>query len=47
MDPAFYGFSEADMDKEFLLPMSTFIGGEKNSMKLRDIIDRLKVSIIK
>lgn len=43
LDPAFYGLQETDMEKEFLLPMSTFIGGDKKSLKLRDIISRLKV----
>lgn len=43
LDPAFYGLTDADMDKEFLLPMSTFIGGNKKSLKLKDIISRLKV----
>lgn len=43
LDPAFYGLTDADMDKEFLLPMSTFIGGDKKSLKLKDIISRLKV----
>ncbi|EFO25963.2 oxoglutarate dehydrogenase [Loa loa] len=42
LDPAFYGLTDADMDKEFLLPMSTFIGGDKKSLKLKDIISRLK-----
>ncbi|VIO87576.1 2-oxoglutarate dehydrogenase E1 component, mitochondrial precursor, putative [Brugia malayi] len=42
LDPAFYGLTDTDMDKEFLLPMSTFIGGDKKSLKLRDIISRLK-----
>uniref|UniRef100_A0AAF5PIJ3 2-oxoglutarate dehydrogenase, mitochondrial n=3 Tax=Wuchereria bancrofti TaxID=6293 RepID=A0AAF5PIJ3_WUCBA len=42
LDPAFYGLADTDMDKEFLLPMSTFIGGDKKSLKLRDIISRLK-----
>ena len=39
----FYGFSEQDLDREFLLPPTTFIGGDKATLPLRDIFDRLKV----
>jgi 2-oxoglutarate dehydrogenase E1 component len=38
----FYGFSEQDLDREFLLPPTTFIGGDKATLPLRDIVDRLK-----
>lgn len=42
LEPEFYGLSEKDMDREFVLPMSTFIGGDKTSLTLREIVDRLK-----
>ncbi|VDN02539.1 unnamed protein product [Thelazia callipaeda] len=42
LELSFYGFKETDMEKEFRLPMSTFIGGDKKSLKLRDIIKRLE-----
>uniref|UniRef100_A0A915CDW9 2-oxoglutarate dehydrogenase, mitochondrial n=1 Tax=Parascaris univalens TaxID=6257 RepID=A0A915CDW9_PARUN len=42
LDPQFYGLTEQDMDREFILPMSTFIGGDKPSLTLREIISRLK-----
>ncbi|KAI1715416.1 transketolase, pyrimidine binding domain-containing protein [Ditylenchus destructor] len=38
----FYGFSDADLDREFLLPPTTFIGGDRLTLPLREIIDRLK-----
>uniref|UniRef100_A0AC34G7T8 2-oxoglutarate dehydrogenase E1 component N-terminal domain-containing protein n=1 Tax=Panagrolaimus sp. ES5 TaxID=591445 RepID=A0AC34G7T8_9BILA len=38
----FYGFTEKDLDREFLLPPSTFIGGDKKTLTLREIINRLK-----
>lgn len=38
----FYGFSEKDLDREFLLPPTTYIGGDRASLPLRDIITRLK-----
>uniref|UniRef100_A0A914ZWH0 2-oxoglutarate dehydrogenase, mitochondrial n=1 Tax=Parascaris univalens TaxID=6257 RepID=A0A914ZWH0_PARUN len=37
----FYGFCDRDLDREFTLPMTTFIGGEKPSLTLREIITRL------
>jgi len=37
-----YDLSEADMSREFRLPIFTHIGGENNSMKLKDIIKRLQ-----
>lgn len=44
LDPQFYGLTEGDMDREFYLPMSTFIGGEQSKLTLREIVSRLKVS---
>jgi 2-oxoglutarate dehydrogenase E1 component len=41
----FYGFGEADLDREFLLPPTTSIGGDRESLTLREIITRLKVGI--
>ncbi|CAD5218540.1 unnamed protein product [Bursaphelenchus okinawaensis] len=38
----FYGFTEKDLDREFVLPPTTFIGGEKTSLPLREILNRLK-----
>jgi len=38
----FYGFTEKDLDREFFLPPTTFIGGDRNSLSLREIINRLK-----
>ncbi|VDM38709.1 unnamed protein product [Toxocara canis] len=42
LEPQFYGLTEQDLDREFILPMSTFIGGDKPSLTLREIINRLK-----
>ncbi|VDK27511.1 unnamed protein product [Gongylonema pulchrum] len=42
LEPSFYGLTEAHMDREYLLPMSTHIGGAHKSLKLREIISRLK-----
>ncbi|KIH60595.1 oxoglutarate dehydrogenase (succinyl-transferring), E1 component [Ancylostoma duodenale] len=42
LELSFYGFGERDLDKEFLLPPTTFIGGEKPSLTLREILHRLK-----
>nr|XP_021527923.1 2-oxoglutarate dehydrogenase-like, mitochondrial isoform X3 [Aotus nancymaae] len=39
---AFYDLQEADLDKEFQLPMTTFIGGSENTLSLREIIRRLE-----
>lgn len=41
--PAFYDLQEADLDKEFRLPTTTFIGGSENTLSLREIIRRLEV----
>lgn len=38
----FYGFSERDLDREFVLPPTTYIGGDKANMTLREIVTRLK-----
>lgn len=40
----FYGLHESDLDKVFQLPTTTFIGGNENSLSLREIIKRLEVS---
>uniref|UniRef100_A0A0N4U861 2-oxoglutarate dehydrogenase, mitochondrial n=1 Tax=Dracunculus medinensis TaxID=318479 RepID=A0A0N4U861_DRAME len=42
LEPSFYGLEERDMDREFVLPMSTFIGGNTPTLTLREIITRLK-----
>ncbi|XP_076980756.1 2-oxoglutarate dehydrogenase-like, mitochondrial isoform X4 [Tamandua tetradactyla] len=39
---AFYDLGEADLDKEFHLPTTTFIGGSENTLSLREIIRRLE-----
>ncbi|XP_023383738.1 2-oxoglutarate dehydrogenase-like, mitochondrial isoform X3 [Pteropus vampyrus] len=39
---AFYDLREADLDKEFRLPMTTFIGGSEHTLSLREIIRRLE-----
>ncbi|VDK59008.1 unnamed protein product [Anisakis simplex] len=42
LEPQFYGLTDQDMDRQFILPMSTFIGGDRPSLTLREIINRLK-----
>ncbi|KHJ74793.1 putative oxoglutarate dehydrogenase, E1 component, partial [Oesophagostomum dentatum] len=42
LELSFYGFGERDLDKEFILPPTTFIGGEKPALPLREILHRLK-----
>ncbi|VDK50727.1 unnamed protein product [Anisakis simplex] len=37
-----YGFTEQDLDRQFILPMDTFIGGKEKTLKLREIISRLE-----
>lgn len=37
-----YGLSEKDLDREFILPRSTHIGGDQKSLTLREILTRLK-----
>lgn len=44
--PAFYGFSDADMDREFFLSPITNIGGREKKLKLKEIVQRLQVSLI-
>nr|KAF6277427.1 oxoglutarate dehydrogenase L [Myotis myotis] len=39
---AFYDLREADLDKEFQLPTTTFIGGSEHTLSLREIIQRLE-----
>ncbi|XP_042764904.1 2-oxoglutarate dehydrogenase-like, mitochondrial [Panthera onca] len=39
---AFYDLREADLDKEFQLPTTTFIGGSEHTLSLREIIRRLE-----
>jgi len=41
LTPEFYDFSEADMDRVFKLPKTTFIGGDTESLTLREILSRL------
>jgi len=41
LELSFYGFGERDLDREFLLPPTTFIT-EKQTLTLREIIKRLK-----
>ncbi|TGZ62946.1 hypothetical protein CRM22_007190 [Opisthorchis felineus] len=38
----FYNLGEPDLDKTFLLPPTTYIGGNKNELTLREIIKRLE-----
>ncbi|CAJ0935954.1 unnamed protein product, partial [Mesorhabditis belari] len=42
LELSFYGLNENDLERDFVLPPSTYIGGSQTSMKLKDIIDRLK-----
>uniref|UniRef100_A0A0N5B9H5 2-oxoglutarate dehydrogenase, mitochondrial n=1 Tax=Strongyloides papillosus TaxID=174720 RepID=A0A0N5B9H5_STREA len=42
LELSFYGFTEADLEREFLLPPSTYIGGTEKSLTLREIVKRLK-----
>ncbi|WKY03571.1 hypothetical protein Q1695_004935 [Nippostrongylus brasiliensis] len=42
LELSFYGFGERDLDKEFLLPPTTFIGGDKQTLTLKEIVHRLK-----
>lgn len=37
-----WGLTDADLDKKFVLPKTTSIGGEGESLKLREIISRLE-----
>lgn len=39
----FYGFTEADLERKFKLPTTTFIGGEsETTLTLGEIVQRLK-----
>jgi len=38
----FYGFTDRDLDREFILPPTTFIGGNRSTLTLREILQRLK-----
>uniref|UniRef100_A0A8B9KSQ2 2-oxoglutarate dehydrogenase complex component E1 n=1 Tax=Astyanax mexicanus TaxID=7994 RepID=A0A8B9KSQ2_ASTMX len=40
----FYGLNEADLDKVFRLPTTTFIGGSESALPLREIIHRLEMA---
>ncbi|CAM9592676.1 2-oxoglutarate dehydrogenase complex component E1-like [Lampetra fluviatilis] len=39
---ASYGFLESDLDQALKLPNTTFIGGDRSDLTLRDILQRLK-----
>nr|CAD7569456.1 unnamed protein product [Timema californicum] len=39
-----YSFDEADMDRKFKLPSTTFIGGKEKTMTLREILHRLETA---
>lgn len=41
LNPEFYNFTEADMNREFKLPKTTFIGGDVEHLTLREIVQRL------
>ena len=41
LSPEYYKFSEEDMSRVFKLPLTTFIGGDQQSLTLRDILGRL------
>ena len=36
--------AEADLDRKFMIPPITFIGGQEKELTLREIIRRLEVS---
>uniref|UniRef100_A0A1I8A919 2-oxoglutarate dehydrogenase, mitochondrial n=1 Tax=Steinernema glaseri TaxID=37863 RepID=A0A1I8A919_9BILA len=42
LELGFYGLSEKDLDREFVLPPTTFFAGDEKSLTLREIIRRLK-----
>ncbi|XP_021107593.1 2-oxoglutarate dehydrogenase-like, mitochondrial isoform X2 [Heterocephalus glaber] len=44
---AFYDLRETDLDKEFQLPTTTFIGGSESTLSLREIIRRLECQWIR
>ncbi|KXJ27697.1 2-oxoglutarate dehydrogenase-like, mitochondrial [Exaiptasia diaphana] len=39
---AYWGLGEKDMDKVFQLPNTTYIGGDKNVLTLREIVNKLE-----
>jgi 2-oxoglutarate dehydrogenase E1 component len=39
----FLFLGEADLDREFFLPSTTFIGGQEKKLSLQEIIKRLEV----
>jgi len=41
LTPEFYSFSDQDLERVFKLPKTTFIGGDEQSLSLREILDRL------
>lgn len=41
LTPEFYNFTEADMNREFKLPKTTFIGGDESQLTLAEILKRL------
>jgi 2-oxoglutarate dehydrogenase E1 component len=41
LSPEFYNFSETDLNREFRLPATTFIGGDQQKLTLREILNRL------
>uniref|UniRef100_A0A915E3U9 Uncharacterized protein n=1 Tax=Ditylenchus dipsaci TaxID=166011 RepID=A0A915E3U9_9BILA len=38
----FYGLTESDLDREFVLLPTTFIGDDRTRLTIREIVDRLK-----
>lgn len=42
LEPEYYRFTESDMNRVFKLPLTTFIGGDKSSLSLREILEQLK-----
>jgi len=44
LNPEYYKFTEEDMSRSFKLPLTTFIGGEKQSLTLREILDNLQTT---
>jgi len=45
--PAHWGLSEQDLDKMFQLPKTTYIGGDEDTLPLREIIRRLEETYCK
>lgn len=42
LNPEYYKFTEEDMTRSFKLPLTTFIGGENQSLTLGEILERLQ-----